>query len=84
MLVAGFAAIPDGFLPFVSSKWIGEQADAVMTRQVRKGDSSVTVAENGMLESSNHEEIKCLVKGGSTALWVFETGTFFEPSGELV
>ncbi|MEM9643521.1 MAG: efflux RND transporter periplasmic adaptor subunit, partial [Planctomycetota bacterium] len=44
----------------------------------------VTVTENGMLESSNNKEIKCLVKGGSTVLWVIETGTIVEPGDELV
>ena len=44
----------------------------------------VTVTENGMLESSNNEEIKCFVKGGSTVLWVIETGTFVKPGDELV
>ncbi len=37
-----------------------------------------------MLESSNNEEIKCYVKGGSTVLWVIETGTIVKPGDELV
>ena len=49
-----------------------------------EGNLSVTVTENGMLESSNNEEIKCMVKGGSTVLWVIETGTFVKPGDELV
>ena len=55
-----------------------------MTHTVRRGDMVVTVTENGMLESSNNEEIKCMVKGGSTVLWVIETGTFVKPGDELV
>ena len=55
-----------------------------MTHVVQRGNLSVTVTENGMLESSNNEEIKCMVKGGSTVLWVIETGTFVKPGDELV
>ena len=55
-----------------------------MTYKVSRGDLNVTVTENGMLESSNNEEIKCMVKGGSTVLWVIETGTIVEAGEELV
>jgi HlyD family secretion protein len=44
----------------------------------------VTVTENGAVESSNNKEIKCNVKGGSTVLWVIETGTIVKPGDELV
>ena len=55
-----------------------------LTYKVRRGKLSVTVTENGMVESSNNKEIKCLVKGGSTVLWVIETGTYVKPGDELV
>jgi len=55
-----------------------------MTYRVSRGDLNVTVTENGMLESSNYEEIKCMVKGGSTVLWVIETGPIVETGEELV
>jgi RND family efflux transporter MFP subunit len=84
MLVVGLTAVFAGVVPFVSSKLVGEQTEAVMTHRVRKGDLIVTVTENGMLDSSNNEEIKCMVKGGSTVLWVIETGTFVKPADELV
>ncbi|MEM7477036.1 MAG: hypothetical protein AAF483_18790, partial [Planctomycetota bacterium] len=44
-----------------------------LTHRVSKGDLSVTVTEQGTLESSSNIEIKCKVKGGSTVLWVIET-----------
>lgn len=84
MLIAGLLAIAAGALPFLSSTISSDDDQAVMTQKVRRGDLTVTVTENGMLESSNNEEIKCLVKGGSTVLWVIETGTFVEPGDELV
>lgn len=84
MLVAGVIAVFAGAIPFLSSSLTQNENPAVMTQTVRKGDLVVTVTENGMLESSNNEEIKCMVKGGSTVLWVIETGTFVKAGDELV
>jgi multidrug efflux pump subunit AcrA (membrane-fusion protein) len=58
-------------------------ADA-LTHRVARRNLSVTVTENGTVESSNNKEIKCLVKGGSTVLWVVETGTIVQAGDELV
>ena len=84
MLIAGLLAVAAGAIPFLSSTIASDEDENLMTHTVRRGDLTVTVTENGMLESSNNEEIKCLVKGGSTVLWVIETGTFVEPGDELV
>ena len=56
----------------------------VMTHSVSRGDLVVSVTEDGTLESSNNVEIKCKVKGGSTVLWVVESGTNVKPGDELV
>jgi HlyD family secretion protein len=61
-----------------------EQKVKHLTHVVSRGDLAVTVTENGAVESSNNKEIKCLVKGGSTVLWVIETGTMVKPGDELV
>ena len=61
-----------------------ETTSTVLTHQVSRGNLLVKVTENGTVESSNNEEIKCMVKGGSTVLWVIETGTMVEPGDELV
>ncbi|MFM8262725.1 MAG: efflux RND transporter periplasmic adaptor subunit [Pirellula sp.] len=55
-----------------------------LIHKVARGDLAVVVTENGAVESSNNKEIKCLVKGGSTVLWVIETGTMVKPGDELV
>ena len=55
-----------------------------LTHTVSIGTLAVTVTENGSVESSNNKEIKCLVQGGTTVLWVIETGTLVEPGDELV
>lgn len=55
-----------------------------LTHVVKRGNLLVQVTENGTVESSNNKEIKCMVKGGSTVLWVIETGTMVKPGDELV
>lgn len=61
-----------------------EPASSILTHRVTRGNLAVKVTENGTVESSNNEEIKCMVKGGSTVLWVIETGTIVKPGDELV
>ena len=80
MVVAGLTAMGAIAPRFMKS------SDAVkhLTHTMALGSLSVTVTENGAVESSNNKEIKCLVQGGSTVLWVIETGTLVNPGDELV
>jgi HlyD family secretion protein len=78
------AAIAAGTIPFVPLSSGSAHDKSIMTYTATRGDLAVTVTENGMLESSNNEEIKCMVKGGSTVLWVIETGTIVQAGEELV
>ncbi len=82
--VTALAAITAGTVPFLQTGDRSTADKSLMTYNVSRGDLNVTVTENGMLESSNNEEIKCMVKGGSTVLWVIETGTIVKPGEELV
>lgn len=82
--ITALAAIAAGAVPFLQQRDGNVIDKSLMTYKVSRGDLSVTVTENGMLESSNNEEIKCMVKGGSTVLWVIETGTIVETGEELV
>ncbi len=83
-LFLGFVALVGSVSTYLSSQLAGDASESVLTHTVQHGDLAVTVTENGTLESSNNKEIKCLVKGGSTVLWVIETGTVVEPGDELV
>jgi multidrug efflux pump subunit AcrA (membrane-fusion protein) len=56
----------------------------VLTHTIECGDLVVSVTEQGTLESSSNREIKCKVKGGSTVLWVVETGTQVKAGDLLV
>ncbi len=70
--------------PYLSASLTPVDDGPKLTHTIRRGDLAVTVTENGTVESSNNKEIKCLVKGGSTVLWVIETGTMVKPGDELV
>ena len=83
-LVVGLVAILGSVTTYFSGKMAGGVNESVMTYTVQRGDLAVTVTENGTLESSNNKEIKCFVKGGSTVLWVIETGTTVKSGDELV
>ncbi len=53
------------------------------THVVRLGDMSVSVTEQGSLESSDNVEIICRVRGQNTVTWVIESGTYVE-EGDVV
>jgi len=55
-----------------------------LTHTVQRGNLTVSVTEQGTLESSNNTEIKCKVRGFSTVTYVVPTGTVVEEGQELV
>ena len=55
-----------------------------VAQPVAKGDLTVSVTEQGILESSENTEIKCKVRGKNTVTWVVESGTFVQEGDELV
>ena len=82
-LIAGASVL--GMTIYVGMKWIQpKESKENLTHTIARGRLAVTVTENGAVESSNNKEIKCMVKGGSTVLWVIETGTIVKPGDELV
>lgn len=78
----GILAVGGGMaaIPRLSSR--GDER--VLTHVIRRGDLTVSVNEEGALESSKNREIRCKVKGGSTVLSVIERGTLVEPGDELI
>lgn len=62
----------------------GRRSEQHMTYTVTRGDLTVTVTEQGTLESSDNTEIKCKVRGFSTIIWVVDSGTVVQPGDELV
>jgi len=55
-----------------------------LTHTISRGDLTVSVTEQGMLESSNNTEIKCKVRGYNTVIWVVEGGTVVKAGHDLV
>lgn len=76
--VAGAAAVA-AFWP--------ESSDSTrdyLSHKIKRGKLTVSVTEQGTLESSNNTEIKCKVRGFSTVTYVVPTGTVVEEGQELV
>ncbi|MEL6109067.1 MAG: hypothetical protein AAFU85_23930, partial [Planctomycetota bacterium] len=55
-----------------------------LTHTIKRGSLTVSVIEQGTLESSNNTEIKCKVRGFSMVTYVVPTGTIVEEGQELV
>jgi len=60
------------------------EAEKLPIHTVGRGDLSVTVVEQGGLESSENTEVKCRVRGKNTVNWVIENGTHVEEGDVLV
>ena len=77
VVVAGAAAV--SMTPGSS----GDQAP-FLTHRISRSTLTVSVTEQGTLESSNNTEIKCKVRGFSVVTYVVPTGTVVEEGQELV
>ena len=66
--------------------WPGrsDQTRSHLTHTIKRGSLTVTVTEQGTLESSNNTEIKCNIRGFSMVTFVVPTGTIVEKGQELV
>ncbi len=74
-----------GAAVFVSLPW-GSSNDSqpLLTHTIARGNLTVSVTEQGTLESSNNTEIKCKVRGFSLVTYVVPAGTIVEAGQELV
>lgn len=78
-----------GFLVYLGTQFWGRGAGTSastvgLAHVVQKGDLTITVSEQGTLESSNNSEIKCRIRGGSTVTQVVKGGTEVKPGDLLV
>lgn len=58
--------------------------DSMMTHSIGRSDLSVSVIEQGTLESSENTEVVCKVRGFNTVTWVIENGSIVNAGDELV
>jgi HlyD family secretion protein len=56
----------------------------VLTHKISRSNMTVSVTEQGTLESSNNTEVKCKVRGFSLVTYVVPAGTVVEKGQELV
>ncbi|MHC4994590.1 MAG: hypothetical protein ACYTGQ_05995, partial [Planctomycetota bacterium] len=68
----------------LSSQVAPEDDGPALTHTVARGDLSVTITEQGTLESYNNTEIKCKIRGFSTIIHIVENGTVVQPGDQLV
>ncbi|MGL5097752.1 MAG: TolC family protein, partial [Planctomycetia bacterium] len=59
-------------------------APTFQTHRVARGPLKVNVVEDGNVESAANVDLKCLVEGGSTILWIIEQGKQVKAGTELV
>ena len=79
VLMIGGAAAAVALLPGSSAK-----NQSLLTHTISRGKLTVSVTEQGTLESSNNTEIKCNVRGFNLVTYVVPTGTVVEEGQELV
>ncbi|MFK8115447.1 MAG: efflux RND transporter periplasmic adaptor subunit [Rubripirellula sp.] len=70
---------------FVASRPSTSNAsDSLLTHTISRANLTVSVTEQGTLESSNNTEVKCKVRGFSLVTFVVPAGTVVEKGQELV
>ena len=70
VLMIGGAAAAVALLPGSSA-----ENQSLLTHTISRGKLTVSVTEQGTLESSNNTEIKCKVRGFNLVTYVVPTGT---------
>lgn len=56
----------------------------VLTHQVARGNMTVSVTEDGTVESASNIEIRCLVAGGGTIKYIIPDGTYVTEKQKIV
>ena len=70
--------------PLVSIEEARRMVTPTLIHTVARGNLTLSLTEQGTLESSNNTKIKCQVRGDSTINWVIENGTHVKPGDVLV
>ena len=80
LIFGGVTYYPD----LVASLSTDAKGPDVLTYTVSPERLLVTVTEDGNVESASNVEVKCLVAGGSTILWIVPDGETVEAGTEIV
>ncbi len=84
LLAAGAIAVVASAVQWLPHSGPARQIDPIGTHTISRGDLTVTVTEQGTLESVENTEIKCRVRGQNTLIWVIESGSVVKAGDELV
>ncbi|MEM6692138.1 MAG: hypothetical protein AAF664_22105 [Planctomycetota bacterium] len=84
VVIIGLLAILGGATAVGLSTDSVSSNDSLSTHRISRGKLTVSVTEQGTLESSNNTEIKCKVRGFSVVTYVVPAGTVVEEGQELV
>lgn len=84
LLAIGVVAVVVSVAALLSGAGSSRRIGPLLTHTITRGDLTVTVTEQGTLESADNTEIKCKVRGQNTIIWVIEGGTEVKPGDELV
>ncbi|TWU28010.1 efflux RND transporter periplasmic adaptor subunit [Novipirellula artificiosorum] len=83
-LIVGVLAIVGGAAAVGFSPGVTADSMPLLSHTISRGKLTVSVTEQGTLESSNNTEIKCKVRGFSLVTYVVPAGTVVEVGQELV
>jgi HlyD family secretion protein len=84
LLVLGVVAVLAPAAALIRDAGSSPKIGPELTHTITRGELLVTVTEQGTLYSSDNTEIKCMVRGENTVIWVIEGGTEVKPGDELV
>lgn len=68
----------------VASRYAQPESSRRLTHRIQRGNLTVTVQEQGMLESTTNLEIKSQVRGWNAVLWIIDSGSEVKAGDELV
>ena len=84
LLVAVLLGTAGTLTVFATNKNSTNTDEPRLTHVLKRGDLTVTVLEQGTLESSENTEIKCRIRGWSKVTWIIDSGSIVKPGDVLV
>ena len=84
LLLIVVAVAAGGAYTFIAEGLSAAEQTSRLTHTISRGDLTVSIVEQGTLESSNNKEVTCRVRGFSTVNWVIKGGSVVEKGDVLV
>ena len=84
ILLVVIAIAAGGAYAFIAGGLSGNDQKARLTHTITRGDLTISIVEQGTLESSDNDEVVCEVRGFSTVNWVIKGGSVVRKGDILV